>query len=118
MLVLIGLISGILSGITGLQYGILIPALLLTGIIPDIKTAVGTILYAFMPPVTALSAYSFYKQGHVDIRKGNVLMITVSVAMLLGSKIAMYLSEKTIHLITAWLLFGLSMFFFSRCMKN
>jgi hypothetical protein len=33
---------------------------------------VGTLLYAFIPPATALSAYSFYKQGHVDIRKGNV----------------------------------------------
>jgi len=118
MLVLIGLISGILSGITGLQYGILIPALLLTGIIPDIKTAVGTLLYAFIPPVTALSAYSFYNQVHLNIRKGNVVMITVSLAMLLGSKIATYLSEKTIHLITAFLTLSISLFFFSLSIKN
>jgi uncharacterized membrane protein YfcA len=72
---------------------------------------VGTLLYAFIPPVTALSAYSFYKQGHVDIRKGNVLMITVSLAMLLGSKISSYLSEKTIHLITAFLTLFLLHFF-------
>ena len=118
MLVLIGLISGILSGITGLQYGILIPALLLTGIIPDIKTAVGTILYAFIPPVTALSAYSFYKQGHVDTAKGNILMVTVSLGMLLGSKISMYVSEKTIHLISAFLTLSISLFFFSISLKN
>jgi uncharacterized membrane protein YfcA len=118
MLVLIGLISGILSGITGIQYGILIPALLFTGIIPDIKTAVGTLLYAFIPPVTALSAYSFYKQGHVDTAKGNILMVTVSLGMLLGSKISMYVSEKTIHLISAFLTLSISLFFFSISLKN
>jgi len=64
--------------------------------------------------MTALSAYSFYKQGHVDIRKGNVFMITVSVAMLLGSKISTYLSEKTtIHLITAFLTLSISFFSFT-----
>lgn len=116
MLIWLAIISGIITGITGLQYGILIPALLLTGIIPDIKTAVGTVLYAFLPPTAALSVYYLYKQGKVDVAKGNVLIVVLFFSMLLGVKISTYLSEKTIQWMTAWLLFGLSMFFFSRCM--
>jgi len=118
MLVWLAMISGILTGITGIQYGILIPALLLTGIIPDMKTAVGTVLYAFLPPTAILSVYYLYKQGKVDIPKGNQLMVVLLFSILLGAKISTYLSTKSIQWITAWLLFGLSMFFFSLCMKN
>ena len=113
LIVFIGLISGILTGITGLQYGILIPALLFTGIISDINTAVGTLLYAMLPPVTLGGVYYYYKRGEVDVRKGNILMVTLVFSILLGAKISTYLSQNTIHLITAFLTLGISMFFFS-----
>ena len=118
MILLIGLISGILTGITGLQYGILIPALLLTGIIPDINTAVGTLLYAMLPPVTLGAVYYYYKRGEVDIKKGNILMVTLFFSILLGAKISTYLSHKIIHLITAFLTLSISIFFFSLALKN
>jgi uncharacterized membrane protein YfcA len=72
-IVFIGLISGILTGITGLQYGILVPALILSGIMPNINTAVGTLLYATLPPVSLASVYYYYKKGEVDIRNGNFI---------------------------------------------
>jgi len=118
MLLWIGIISGILTGITGIQYGILVPALLLSGIIPNIKTAVGTVLYVFLPPTVALSVYYLYKQGNVDIKKGNVLIVTLFFSVLLGAKISSYLSEKTIQLITALLTLSISIFFFSIYFKN
>jgi uncharacterized membrane protein YfcA len=118
MLVWIGIISGILAGITGIQYGILVPVLLLTGIIPSIKTAIGTVLYAFIPPVTAMSVYYLYKQGHVDIKKGNLLMITVSLSMLVGAQLSTYLTDRTIRWITAWLMLGISLFFFHMNLKT
>jgi uncharacterized membrane protein YfcA len=115
MLVWIALLSGIITGITGIQYGILVPALLLTGILPNIKIAVGTVLYAFLPPTSILSVYYLYKHGQVDIQKGNQLMVVLLFSILLGSKISTYLSARMIQWITAWLLLGLSMFFFSLC---
>jgi hypothetical protein len=118
MLVWIALLSGILTGITGIQYGILVPALLLTGILPNIKIAVGTVLYAFLPPTAILSVYYLYKHGQVDIQKGNQLMVVLLFSILLGAKISTYLSARTIQWITAWLLFGLSMFFFSLCFSS
>ena len=117
-IVLIGLISGILTGITGIQYGILIPALLFTGIIPDINTAVGTLLYAMLPPVTLGGVYYYYKKGKVDIRKGNILMVTVFFSILLGAKISTYLSDKIIYLITSFLTLSISIFFFYLSLKN
>lgn len=118
VIIFIGLISGILTGITGLQYGILIPALLLTGIIPDINTAVGTLLYAMLPPVTLGGVYYYYKKGEVDIRKGNILMVTIFFSILLGAKISTYLPKKAIHLITSCLTLGISIFFFYLSLKN
>ena len=117
-IVFIGLISGILTGITGLQYGILIPALLFTGIIPNINTAVGTLLYAMLPPVTLGSVYYYYKKGEVDIRKGNVLMVTLFFSILLGAKISTYLSHKIKYLITAFLTLNISIVFFYLSIKN
>ena len=116
-LILIGFFSGILTGITGIQSGILIPCLMIFNLISDIKTAVGTTLYVFLPPTTAFSVYYLYKQKRVDIYKGNVLIITIAVSALLGSYISMRLSDKTIKLIEACVLLCLSVFYFHLYLK-
>ena len=109
---LIGTISGILTGITGLQVGVLIPALMLSNVIPDLQTAIGTALYAFLPPTTILAVYRLYKMKHVDVKKGNILMVVSLFSCLLGSYISGYLHQKTIELIYATLLMLLTIYYF------
>ena len=95
-LILIGIISGIITGITGLQIGILIPALMFFNIIPDLQTAIGTTLYAFLPPTSILAVYYLYKKKHVDVKKGNILIIVLLFSCLLGAFISTFLSKKLI----------------------
>jgi uncharacterized membrane protein YfcA len=111
-LILIGIISGLITGITGIQYGILIPALVFSNIIPDIHTAIGTILYAYLPPINIGAVYYLYKYKHLDIPKGNVLMITLLFSILAGSFIGNKLKNSTINLIISILFFILSIFHF------
>ena len=111
MLILTGIISGIITGITGIQIGVLVPALLLTGLVPNIETAVGTALYVFLPPTAILSVYYLWKQKKVDIEKGNVLIITLLFSVLIGAYISQRLSESTIALISAILCFCLFLFY-------
>jgi len=111
-LILIGIISGILTGITGIQYGILVPGLLITNTIPNIKTAIGTVLYTFLPPTAIFSVYHLYKKGHVDVGKGNILIIVLLFSIWIGSKISSYLSKKTIAFITSLVMMCMSLFFF------
>ena len=112
MLILIGLISGIITGITGVQVGVLVPALMFSGLIPNIKTAVGTVLYAFLPPTAILSVYYLYKKKHVDVYKGNVLIITLLFSVLLGARISSHLSRKTTLYLSAILFLVLSVSYF------
>jgi len=112
MLVLIGIISGIITGITGVQVGVLVPALMLSGLIPNIKTAVGTVLYVFLPPTAILSVYYLYKKKHVDIYKGNILIVTLLCSVLVGARISSYLSQKIILFLSALLFLTLSGFYF------
>jgi uncharacterized membrane protein YfcA len=93
-LICIGIVSGILTGITGLQSAVLFPLLML--IIPDIKTVIGTVMYIYLPPTTILAVYYLYKQKHVDVYKGNILIIVLLFSVLIGSMISTKLSRKTI----------------------
>jgi uncharacterized membrane protein YfcA len=108
-LISIGIISGILTGITGVQAAVLVPLLLL--IIPDIKTAIGTTLYVFLPPTAILSVYYLYKKNHVDVYKGNVLIGVLLFSILVGSMISVHVSRKTIMGIQALTFMGLSIFY-------
>jgi uncharacterized membrane protein YfcA len=108
---LIGLFSGILTGITGIQVGVLVPALMLSGLVPNIQTAVGTALYIFLPPTAILSVYYLWKKKQVDTKKGNVLIVTLLFSILLGAWISNHLSVSMIYLISALLCFGLCLFY-------
>ena len=116
-LICIGIISGILTGITGIQAGILVPTLLIFNLIPDIKTAIGTTLYVFLPPTAIFSVYYLYKQKHVDLYKGNILMAVIALSALLGSYISVRLSNKIIQLIEACMFLCLSIFYFHLYLK-
>lgn len=116
-IILLGIISGIITGITGIQIGILIPALITFNIIPNLKTAIGTTLYAFLPPTTILAVYYLYKQKHVDIRIGNILIVVLFFSCLLGAYLSKFLSSNIIALLYATLLLLLSIYYFRLAFK-
>ena len=86
--VLVGIISGIVGGAFGLGGSvIMLPALLLLNIIPNYKTAVGTVLLSMLPPISVLAVVDYYKRKQVDVTIGVILFITYFLSAKYGSKI-------------------------------
>jgi uncharacterized membrane protein YfcA len=93
LVLIIGLIAGILSGMFGIGGGVIIvPALmLLVGF--TIKMASGTSLAALLLPVGLLGAIEYYKQGSINIIAAIMLVIGIFIGAYFGAKITVALPE-------------------------
>ena len=116
LIILIGLISGLLLGLTGilpLGFFIILFKFLNVG---DYKTIMGTVLYVLLFPLTFGSVWEFYKAKKLNFFVGNVLIITMVIGSYFGSKLVLderfQLTEKTIKYITAVMTFIFSIVFF------
>ena len=69
--ILVGAFSGIIGGAFGIGGAfIILPAILMLGIIPDYKIAVGTVLMAMLPPISLFAFMEYYK----NVRKWYIFM--------------------------------------------
>ena len=109
---LIGAVAGIVGGALG-QAGtfIILPALLLTNIIPDYKIAVGTILLAMLPPISALAVIDFYKRKRIDFLVAALLCVSYTIAAKYGAIINNRVSNKTLKYATAITFFTVGIYF-------
>lgn len=88
LLILVGLAAGILSGLLGIGGGILIVPCLVFIFGLSQHTAQGTTLALMIPPIGLLAAWTYYKQGHVDIRMAALICLGFFVGGLFGAKLA------------------------------
>lgn len=109
ILIAIGLIAGIFSGIVGLGGGIIIiPALIyLVGLTQ--KEAQGTSLALMLPPIGLLAAINYYKAGAINLKYAIVIALAFLFGGYIGSKIALGLSDQTLRKIFAFALLILGM---------
>jgi uncharacterized membrane protein YfcA len=97
----IGLFSGILQGSLGsVGVIVIIPALLLTRIVGDFKTACGTILITFLFPTSLLGLYEYYKSNSIALLTGIVLTIMMTIGGYFGSLVSKYISFSNLELIS------------------
>jgi uncharacterized protein len=110
---LLGLAAGILSGLVGIGGGVLIvPALVfLFGLTQ--QQAQGTTLALLVPPIGILAAWTYYKQGFVDIKIAGFIAIGFIVGSLFGARYATGLSNEILGKIfgSVIVLIGLKMIF-------
>ena len=105
---LIGLVTGVMSGIFGIGGGIVIvPALIFLVSLPQ-KTAVGTSLAALLLPVGALGVWVYWKAGHVEVRGALLIAAGLLAGVYGGSLFAQTLSEATMRKAFAVLLVGVA----------
>ena len=111
--ILVGAIAGMSGGSLG-QSGaeFMLPALLVLGIVPDFKTAAGSVLLAIIPPISLLAVIEYYKRGQVDVWVGVTLCITYFFMAFIGAYFTKNISNKTLQYITACYFLLISMFFF------
>mgnify|MGYP006143239909 CR=1 FL=1 len=103
LLLCIGLLAGVLSGLIGIGGGIImIPLLLLLGL--SQHQAQGTSLAVLAVPVTALAAFNYYKEGYVDWKYAAVIAVFFVIGGYIGSKFAIQIDEKILKKIFGFIL--------------
>ena len=95
--VLLGVAAGVLSGLIGIGGGVLIvPALVLLFGMPQ-HQAQGTTLALLVPPIGIFAAWTYYKQGYVDLRIAGLLCVGFILGSVFGAKLAVSLSNKVLR---------------------
>jgi len=111
---LLGLSAGVLSGLMGIGGGIIIiPALVLLFGLSQ-HTAQGTSLALMVPPIGLLAAWTYYKQGFVDLKIAGLICLGFFVGGLVGAKFATAIPDEILRKIfgVVLLLVSLRMIFF------
>jgi uncharacterized membrane protein YfcA len=110
---LLGLVAGIASGLIGIGGGtIIVPALVFLFGLSQHK-AQGTTLALLVPPIGLLAAWTYYKQGYVDLKIVILICIGFFFGGLFGAKVATKLSNVVLERVfgIALLLISLKMIF-------
>lgn len=97
LLLLLGLVAGVASGLIGIGGAtIIIPALIfLFGF--NQHTAQGTTLAMMVLPIGFLAALTYYRAGYVDLRVAGILAIGFFFGGLIGAKWATALSGMALQ---------------------
>ena len=101
ILLLIGLASGLVSGVLGIGGGIIIIPALVYFLGYSQKTAQGTSLGLLLPPIGLLAVINYYKAGFVNIKAAGLMIITFMIGSYISSKFAVTLPENMIKKIFA-----------------
>ena len=105
----LGLFAGVLSGLIGIGGGIIIiPAFVLFFGMSQ-HLAQGTTLALMVPPIGLLAAWTYYKQGYVDMRVAALVCLGFFLGGLLGAKFAVGLSNKVLQKVFGSMLLLVSM---------
>lgn len=105
ILVTIGLMAGMLSGMVGVGGGIIVVPALVFFLGFTQKQAQGTSLALLALPVVILAALNYYNQGLVELRVVLVMAIAFIVGGFFGSKIALSVPEEILKRFFAVILF-------------
>src|ERR1035437_3380011 len=88
ILLTLGLIAGLLSGMVGIGGGIIIVPALVYFLGFSQHSAQGTVLFMFLFPIGILGVYNYYHAGYVDWKTAAVMGMTFVIGSYLGSKVA------------------------------
>ena len=103
ILIGIGLVSGMLSGLIGIGGGIIIlPMLLFLGLTQ--LQAQGTSLAVMLPPIAFLAVYNYHKAGEIEWKYAVIISIMFVVGSYFGSKIAIGIDQKLLKKIFGFIL--------------
>lgn len=104
IVVIIGLVAGVLSGLVGIGGGIVIVPALAFFLGFSQHEAQGTSLGILLLPAGIFAALNYYKQGYINLKVVLFLFIGFVIGGWLGSKISLNLSEDAVKKIFAVML--------------
>lgn len=97
---IIGVCAGSVGAITGTSgSSVILPGLLISGVVPDYKTAVGTTLLSILPPISLASFYSYWKAGKYQFNTAIfVTLFYILTSFFVGMWVVKRASEKSLYL--------------------
>ena len=94
--VVLGLAAGLASGLVGVGGGIvLVPAMVFFFGLTQ-HQAQGTSLAVLVPPIGILAAWTYYRQGHVQLRMAVFICLGFVLGGLLGARLATQVSSPVL----------------------
>jgi len=94
ILLCIGLIAGVLSGMVGIGGGIVIVPALIYFFGFSQHQAQGTTLFMFLLPIGILGVYNYYQAGHIDYKTAFIIASTFFVGSYFGSKFSISIDQQ------------------------
>ncbi|GMU85243.1 MAG: hypothetical protein AMXMBFR48_04850 [Ignavibacteriales bacterium] len=109
----VGLLAGIASGLLGIGGGILIIPGLVFFLGFSQKLAQGTSLALLLLPIGVLAVMNYYKAGNVDVKAALIMVVTFVIGSYFSSKLVADLPELTVKRIFAvfLVLYAMKLFF-------
>ena len=96
LLLAVGLVAGVASGLFGIGGGIVIVPVLVGLLHFDQKVAVGTSLGALLLPVSLPAAYTYYTEGKLQLITSALVAVGLIFGALGGARIALGLPSSTV----------------------
>lgn len=96
ILLILGLVAGILSGMIGIGGGIVIVPALVYFLSYTQHQAQGTVLFMFLLPIGILGVFNYYNAGHIEFKTAFIIASTFIVGSYFGSKISIAVDQNTL----------------------
>ena len=97
ILLIIGLLAGILSGMVGVGGGILMVPMFVFFLGLSQHNAQGMSLAVMLPPVTFFAVYNYHKAGDLDWKMALIVSLLFFIGGFLGSKIALQIDQRMLR---------------------
>jgi len=94
ILIIIGLLAGVLSGIVGIGGGLIMIPMMMIFLGLNQHTAQGTSLAVMLPPIGIMAALSYYKAGYVEWKYALIIAATFIIGGYFGAKFAVSISPN------------------------
>ena len=108
ILLILGLVAGILSGMIGIGGGIVIVPALVYFFGYSQHQAQGTVLFMFLLPIGLLGVFNYYNSGNIEFRTAFIMASTFIVGSYFGSKISIAIDQALLKKIFGIILFLVS----------
>jgi uncharacterized protein len=108
LFILLGLITGTISGLIGIGGGVILTPALVYFFNFSQHSAQGTTLALLVPPVSLLAAWTYYQKGNVNLKVATIIFVGFFIGGLLGAKLALQLSETWLRHIFSLAMMGLA----------
>ncbi|MBL6987688.1 MAG: sulfite exporter TauE/SafE family protein [Methylobacter sp.] len=107
LMLLIGLFSGIASGMFGIGGGVIIvPALIYLAKFSQ-HAAIGTSLAVLLPPIGLLAVLEYYRQGNIDLKSAFIVAIAFMVGGWIGANAANHMNGHLLKLLFGIFVLGI-----------